>query len=141
MTTIAYRDGVLATDSRALVGGWRAPYAVVKMWRLSDGSVVAGSGDLARVTAMKDWLEEGNRDAKQPDLTDASVYHLLKDRTIVVYELGGSFVIAADFAAWGSGLPPALGALHMGATAEQAVRIATLVDDGTGGDVVSMKVE
>ena len=43
--------------------------------------------------------------------------------------------IRADFWSIGSGDQAAMGAMHMGADAAEAVRIAALVDFGTNGDV------
>lgn len=139
MTTVAYRDGIVAVDSRGMIGGWKTAYAMEKIWRLSDGSIVTGTGDAARISAMRTWINDGRTGAK-PDLTDTAVYHFRNGEPISIHEAGGSFEVDAEFAAWGSGAPPAYGALHMGASAERAVEIASLVDDNTGGKVVTMKV-
>ena len=50
-------------------------------------------------------------------------------------ESGGWFPIESDFWAAGSGEQGALVAMHMGATAEEAVRYACLVDPGSGEPV------
>lgn len=46
--------------------------------------------------------------------------------------------ITEEFYAIGSGAKVALGAMHAGATAQEAVEIAKLVDPYTGGDVKTM---
>jgi hypothetical protein len=63
------------------------------------------------------------------------------DGKITVHEAGGRFdMTGAKFWAIGSGTSAALGALHAGASAEAAVRIAILVDNETGGEVNSLRV-
>lgn len=47
--------------------------------------------------------------------------------------------ILQEFFAIGSGAPCAMSAMHMGASAEEAVRISSLVDFYTGGEVVTMR--
>ena len=137
MTTIVYRDGVMAADSRAMISGWKTGYPLPKLFRLKDGSVCAVCGDYAPAFAFKDWLDT-DRVTPRPGLSETTVIHMTADG-VTIHEDGGSFPISAHFAAWGSGAPPAYGALHMGADAVKAVEIAALVDDGTGGPVTFMK--
>jgi hypothetical protein len=141
MTTIAYRWGVLAADSRMMLGGWKSPYDATKLHRLPDGTVCGVVGEYSLGIAFVEWLQSREVDGR-PSLEGASVVHLAKDGTITVHEGGGAFPIGKpDFGAWGSGMPAALAAMHMGADARKAVEIAALLDDSTGGPVVFMKCE
>lgn len=138
MTTIAYRAGVLASDSRAMIGGWKCSYPLPKLMRMKDGAIAGVVGEYAKGMAFIEWLN-GPRDDAAPEMVDATVIKMDGDGSLAVYENGHRFPVTADFAAWGSGAPPALGALYAGASAERAVEIASLVDDQTGGEVVTMK--
>lgn len=141
MTTIAFRDGVLAADSRFMIGGWKQPYPAKKLFRMADGTVCGVTGDYAVSVAYVEWLD-GNRTEPAPNLGEGGrVIHLAKDGAITIYEQTGSFQVEPEFAAWGSGSPAAHAALHMGADAAKAVEIAALVDDNTGGPVYSMRCE
>lgn len=101
VTTIAYRWGVLAADSRAMLGGWKAPYEVTKLFRLPDGSVAGVCGGLADSEAFIRWLAEGEPEDGRPTIEDSTVVRLLKDGSLIIYECGGSFPIKTDFGAWG----------------------------------------
>jgi 20S proteasome alpha/beta subunit len=138
MTTVVYRDGVLASDSRVMNAGWVNTAAVPKVWREEDGSLFAVTGDYAMaVKVMKSIIAGGDGDGLGES---ARVIRVASNGEVTVFEEGGSFPVSgADFYAWGSGFPVALGALHMGASAEEAVRIAALVDPNTGGAVVSVR--
>lgn len=139
MTTLAYRAGVLAADSLCRVGDWNAPYSIEKLFRMKDGSVCGVCGNYTEAIAFINWLNAKKADSR-PSLTGATVVQMTADG-VVVHESEGCYPVKGEFGAWGSGLPVALGALHMRATAEEAVRVAALVDEGTGGAIVSMKAK
>lgn len=140
MTTIVYRAGVLAADSLCRVGDWNAPYAVEKLFRMKDGSVCGVCGNYTEALAFIAWLNDGKKKDVRPPLAGSTVVQATAVG-VIVHESEGCYPVKGDFGAWGSGLPVALGALHMGATAEEAVNVAALVDEGTGGAIVSMKAK
>ncbi|MDB6036001.1 MAG: proteasome and subunit [Verrucomicrobiales bacterium] len=143
MTTIAFRDGILASDSLASYGETKVPGDMQKLFRLRDGSaagVTGSEGEWRRVIA---WLD-GDRGAPQPQPIGenrSSVIVLHIDGTIEIFEDGYHFTESSKFMAWGSGQPAALGALHAGMSAADAVRIATMVDKSSGGAVQTMRPE
>jgi len=136
MTTIAYRNGILAADSRCMLGGWKATYPLPKLFRLKDGSVCGICGDYASGLAFKDWLDSDHSNPR-PTLPETTVIQMTSDG-VTIHEDGASFPVVTEFAAWGSGSPAANGALHMGADAVKAVQVAAMLDDSTGGDVTLM---
>lgn len=144
MTTIAYRRGKLAADSRATVNGWiQHGTSIDKMFRLQDGGVAAITGDTAKGMELVQWLQSGGESQRpSPDLgDDAQVIRMLPDGLLRIYEAAAYYDLDVPFAAWGSGMPPALAALHMGADPIQAVRVAALIDPCTGGDIIEMSVK
>jgi hypothetical protein len=140
MTTIAYRWGVLASDSMSNNSGWINPYSAEKLFRLPDGTVAGVCGVLAEATKFVQWLRDGE-DGEAPTLSEGCVIRLRKDGTVTIYESGASFDIKPEFAAWGSGGPVANAAMYMGADAAKAIEVASLIDDRTGGKIVTMKCE
>lgn len=139
MTTLVYRDGVLAADSRITVGdtyldGWR------KVRRISDGSLVGFTGSLPSGQAFIDWATNGF-DGPPPKGEYSGVL-ISSTGKIVEFEDGSpiAFPKRSLFQAWGSGRQAALGALHMGATAVEAVKIANKINNTTGGRVHSLKL-
>jgi 20S proteasome alpha/beta subunit len=139
MTTIAYRDGVLAADTQMTAGGWIRPGRAKKLMRLEDGTLLGICGTYA--TALKAMSQAAaGEDVKTVE--DDTVVRIAPDGSIDIFQAGASYALeGAEFYAWGSGHSVALGAMHAGASAEEAVRIATLVDNETGGDVVSVRHE
>lgn len=135
MTTVAYRDGVLATDSASTAGGIYSG-SVRKMARSPDGSLVGVSGGTVACAELLRWVEGGMQG--RPDVS-GDVYGVLigTDRTVHIIEDGGRPVaIEASFFACGSGREIALGAMAMGASAQRAVEIACMWDRCTVGPVV-----
>ena len=143
MTTIVYRDGVLAADrsvakNGVLVGlvdkirevhGSRGLLGWVAVWgRPSDA--------LDAVKWLSKWPEIDEAPRRFHD-NDAAGFFLLKGGGFWVLE-ALPFQIEAEFHAAGSGWEIAVGALAMGASAVKAVEIAALYDQGTGGGVDSV---
>lgn len=139
MTTIAFRAGIMAADSRSTVAGWVNPGTVQKVFRVKDG--VAGlTGEPGQAMPLINWLIDPR--GEMPKIgSEARVVHALSDGTIEIHEEGGVFRQDAEFMAWGSGSPPALGAMYAGATAAEAVEIAAKLDPATGGPVCVMAVD
>lgn len=138
MTTVVVRDGVMAADSLATLGGdWRLPGKETKIRRLRDGSLVGMAGDTALVNALLDWEDNPTFFDAPEAKENCEVLILAPDGTIWTrYSPSMSkHRIHAPFYAIGSGRVPALAALHMGASAERAVEVAIELDTGSGGPV------
>lgn len=139
MTTIAYKDGVVAVDTMSTCGGWIDSHNVRKLHRLPDGSIAACTGAFAKGMQLIDWIKNGEQGG-QPDIgASSSVVRFFRDRQRV-YEFGHYFELNESLIAFGSGSPVAKGVMLSGATPEQAVRIVMEIDPNTGGDVVSETV-
>lgn len=149
MTTIAYRDGVLAADSRAYGGKWKAsPGEKAKMRRIAAGRFAGCVGAISTNSVggdqlLWDWIERGAPAPVSGDIRpdSFSVLILAPDGLHLAYEnMTFSGPIRSEFYAVGSGEDFALGALAMGATAEEAVQIASRFDHHTGGEIVTMRL-
>ena len=148
MTTIVYRDGVLAADRLVTkhditVGQVRK----IREVRNPDGDLlgwIACYGWPSDTTATAKWL------SKWPDLDEAPKrnqdgdtggFFLLKSGEFWILSGSEPFQTEAEFHAMGSGCEIALGALAMGASAEKAVEVASVYDQGTGGGVDSVRAD
>lgn len=138
MTTLAYRDGELATDSRVTAGDMIVSDRRKKVHRLRDGSIVAWSGSVQQAELL---LRAMRKKSSQPSLTEISALHLKTDGSLWEYE--GEAWVKQDpgYYATGSGSPYAFAAMDAGATAKDAIRIAIKRDANSGGRVQSLKLK
>jgi hypothetical protein len=137
ITTIAVRGGLIASDSQSTAcseaGGARL-FKCIKLYRKFEGTakevILGTAGESFSSLLFCDWFGEGK---KPPDrfLTggaDFTVIALTRDGLFEFDRWCRGEQILDDFYAIGSGAKAALGAMHMGATAEQAVEIACRID-------------
>lgn len=143
MTTIVYRDGVLAADSRAYRGDKSPLGTKVKIHRLWDGSLFGASSNCVGAdTLLRRWVEEGCPSQKSGDIKpDSFEMILIRPNGEVFFahdNLDLSGPLEAPFFAIGSGEQYALGALEMGADAVRAVRVACEFDVWSDGQILSI---
>jgi ATP-dependent protease HslVU (ClpYQ) peptidase subunit len=140
MTSIAYRDGELATDSRITAGDMIVSDKRTKVHRLRDGSLVAWSGSVQDAELLLRAMRKTSN-APHPKLQDISALHLRTDGSLYEYE--GEAWVKQDPGpyATGSGAPYALAAMDAGASAREAVKIAIKRDANSGGRVQSLKLK
>lgn len=140
MTTIAYRDGVLAADSRAYSGDKTPIGSKTKIHRLADGSLLGVSTrDVGGDAVIRAWVEAGCPAPQSGDLRPSEFDALRIMPTGEVYYACGNLAwtgpLSAEYFAIGSGDQFALGAMAMGATAEEAVQAAIGLDPWSSGPV------
>jgi len=138
MTTIAYRDGVLATDSQVTYGSSYYTGAITKIAKREFYDVgekkvhlAAGCGDAVLVQRFLNWFndgESGEFDLKvKGDREEASFCGVVVVdlNTLIMHTVEGMCTLKInEYFADGSGSPFALGAMYHGATAEQAILAA-----------------
>lgn len=149
MTTIAYRNGVLAADRREVVehgGGFSFVLTDndTKVRRLPDGSLFAGCGSSDQIERVRARLEENivhGTSRKMPKTSNCECVWVQTDGSVWYYS-GRKFSVLDEktypYFAIGSGAAFALAAMDAGADAVEAVRIASKRDVWTGGDVQSL---
>lgn len=140
MTTFAYKDGILVADSAATCAGTYNG-STRKIFASKKGGLVAVSGDMAANAAFKKWVEEKHCVGDIPS-TDASYSGLWikPDGGVFVLEFGAAVQIEAPFVAGGSGMDLAMGAMAAGASAQDAVLIATCFDTASRGPIQIAKL-
>lgn len=136
MTTIAYRDGIMAADSLSTANGIRFA-EVVKMRRVR-GVVFGFSGSTCDIQAFADWIK--NEGDYPSDLAPFEALVIDGTNGLRLYECGKhSFPIDEEFTAIGTGREIALAAMHMGATSHDAVKLAIKLDTRSGGPIRTLK--
>ncbi|MDE4297112.1 hypothetical protein PXK56_18145 [Phaeobacter gallaeciensis] len=146
MTTIVYRDGVLAADTRAYSGNPTPIGSKQKIHMLADGSIAGVSTTKPGISeAFIAWLNDGG------DLGDTERLGSDLDLQALVVKQDGSVFYYHDsvvpsgplygqYFAIGSGDQYALGALSCGATADGAVAAASQHDPWTGGEIMKISL-
>lgn len=141
MTTIVYRDGVLASDSLATIGETKVHGRYQKIRRIGD-YLVGTAGSVADGQTFVNWLKHGSEEDPPPN---GSYSALIIDPRGRVREIENGSVLpvprGAKFFAIGSGAPYALAAMYAGATAAEAVKIAAKIDTSTGLPVKVLKIK
>jgi len=140
VSVIVFRDGILASDSRAYGGDYQAsPGTKQKLFKLADGSRVGvASATLGQPERFVAFL--------RGEVEASSLTGIAWDMRAIVVKPDGSIYLAessvhmsgpiqCEFYAIGSGAKYALGAIFAGATAVEAVEAAIRFDPHCGGDV------
>jgi len=149
MTTIVYRDGILAADSRAYSGAQTPIGTKHKIGALSDGTLVAISTTMPGLSErVMQFLEAGlaggyeDNAGPEPDVLRDNFTMLLVDPEGQVFYASNSMMLSgpleAECFAIGSGCEYALGAMYAGADAVSAVQAAIKGDPYTGYPVISI---
>jgi hypothetical protein len=132
MTTIAYKNGVLACDKQGTDDNF-----VMKCtkWVEDDDTVYIVTGTLVKGLRFIEYLRGG--EGKPPKLGDTVVLEFdKKTGALKVWESKDmALPIECGIYAHGSGYAFAIGAMHAGCTPDEAVKIASKVDAYTGGGV------
>ena len=145
MTTIAYKDGVLSTDTQ-ISAGISYAYHIDKLVRVDEHDCwLSMCGSVAHFKDFLRWFraDGGDReDVEVPEFEEESF------GAIVLYDDGRVHMYDEQFdylehppekpLAIGSGASAALGAMYAGKGSADAVRIAALIDHATGGDICTV---
>ena len=132
MTVIAFRDGVMAADTCAVWFGDLKDMGCHKIMRAGKKLIAcAGIGCPSDAAALK-WYKEG-----MPPWPEMNFVMLIaaKKGLKLATTLGGFDLVKAEYFAIGAGAQCAMGAMYMGASAEEAVQAAIKHIDGCAGDV------
>lgn len=139
MTTIAYKDGIVAFDSYITAGELVVDFEKNKC-QTHKGVKFIFSGKVTDEPMIVDaWFngsEEKDCDASALVIANGKPYYCAYDETGEFFK----YEVTERAAAYGSGSPYALGAMDNGASAVEAVKIACNRDVYSGGRVRKVKV-
>lgn len=148
MTTIAWKDGVVAYDSRVAAGGTIQTDDFDKAYRDSKtGLIFVACGTSSGIVPMVEDYMAGRREPSTDYPCSALIIHpdghistfcRYKDedywtRAVLVGPL-------ERCGAMGSGTDHALTAMDMGASAKEAVKMAVKRDTNTGGKIRTIRI-
>lgn len=143
MTTIAYRAGVLASDTQVSYSDTQVLIPDLKLFIAGDYAVGV-CGDCRMIPTVKRWFEEHSCSPKKAHdrMWDESFDILAMDRSGKLFTLLADqlYEWPVDFFAIGSGRMLALGAMSAGASAIEAVEAAADHDVYTSRPVQSISV-
>ncbi len=141
MTTIAFKDGILAADSGVFQSG-RWCGSADKLIRASDGGMAAVAGSLVDTEVVRSALKEQETGGGF-DISDDSEALVIRPDGQVYNAFTNSRICFVDgpFHALGSGFDIAFGAMAAGASALEAVKIAAEYDVNTRGPFQTMEIE
>lgn len=143
MTTIAYKDGVLAADTRMIVSD-HIISSCTKIRYLPNGVVVACAGNANNeAVALKYFSGEKWMDEEPPDIKKGFECILIT-KTGVPMACHGSlrpFVIEHPYYAVGTGTEFALAAMEMGKGAVEAVKFSARLDCNTNDSVTVYEIK
>ena len=146
MTTVVYRDGVLAADTQITYGATIMPCKVKKLTKLPNGSLFGYCGAVELGEIMKksliaigqsDGVLEDRRDLDKENFEGILVQ---PNGDTLFFENRSWINVKVPYVAMGSGKEHAYGALACGASAKQAVRASILLDPGSGGKVQAISI-
>jgi hypothetical protein len=140
VTTIAYRKGVLAADTRETDDEQEFIYPghARKIHRLEGGHLFAAAGDSEQIEVLRRSVVDGSQ---PPKMKGVEAIVVLPSGRVRFYEGRIWSPVRSPFFALGTGKVAALAAMYANASAAKAVRIAMKLDFCTGGRVETVKLK
>lgn len=133
MTTIAYKDGIMAADTQVTQGDMVGGY--VQKVHLIGGYLVGAAGRLADLQELLTFVESGEKTAPENMSPDLQALIVDKHGDVTVFENGKFLQYEAPFYTLGSGGAIAAGVMSKGFGAVEAVEAAMELDVFSGGEV------
>ena len=137
MTTIAYREGILAADSQTTAGHLSTSSTRSKIRKFDDG-YAAFSGLCSDIPLLFDLIKGKKVEGETKNIKASAIVmpNTGKPYEASVDSLGNLYKHPiGKFSAIGSGWIIAMGAMQSGASAKEAVKAAIKLDTYSGGPV------
>jgi len=143
MTTVVYRDGVMASDSQYVENDVIMPGHHPKVFRLPGGGIMGYCGLVEVAYQVLNLIKENKPLATLDEFNSADTTILVvHENGKISYTNGREWTpIKVPYIAIGSGSPMAYGALALGASARQAVKAAMKHDTTSGGRLQAITME
>jgi hypothetical protein len=141
LTTIAYRDGIMAADSACLAENTHE-HDIRKIFRVG-GALIGCCGSVYVIERFKAWLKAGADPEAKPSIRDGFEAVIVRaSGKIFTFDSYGEHAIEAltTYVAIGNGAEIALGAMFAGADARKAVQAAVKHNALTKGPVRCYKL-
>lgn len=139
MTIVAYREGLLASDT--LITANETSWAYGKKIIKANGILAGGCGDMSFVQEFLHWASYKNRDELEPPKSSSSNQGIIISPKNILYYVGKKPIpLKTSYLAIGSGFEIALGAFWMGASAAKAVKAAMVHNIHCGGEIYCLEL-
>ena len=139
MTTIVTDGKTMAGDTQLSDEG--GPLSHGRKVYKSRGTCIGIAGTYADCIRFVNWWKRGMK-GNFKDIGDVSALLLSPEGKIFYFDgEAQSYLVTDKFMAIGSGAAAAMGAMHMGATPKQAVKVASKVDQYTGGKITTRSIK
>ena len=144
MTTAAWhsKEGVLAVDTQ--VTSANRKFRAHKVARLTDGGLIAGTGNLAHILKVHRWVQAGMTEGGRPEFEGEGEFECLivkGDGSVwLLDDEMEPMEVTDEFIAVGSGGPYAVAAMACGKTAAESVQIAARFDAATSEPVETYRL-
>jgi len=138
MTVVVWKGNKLAADRQMTSGDSKQEGCKLFKVQNSAGNecLVSTTNNYSSGIALIEWFTLGEKVSEWPvfqSTDDWARLIVLGQQGIYFYENSPHRLVPrGDYAAWGSGRSPALGALFVGATVQQAVEASIYHDTGCG---------
>lgn len=141
MTTISYRDGILAADSATTMGDVVIVSKVPKIASNKSGDLAGACGPAGFCDAFLEWFDNGEH-GTPPKFEEAGRGMVIRQENgqIELYDASGVSYMHAEYLSLGSGATLAMGAMWAGKDAKASVNCAIQHDPYTRGPVVCLKL-
>lgn len=154
MTTVVVKDNIMAADGRATIGDMIFRENIQKILNY-NGILIGGAGSLSSIKKFQKWFADTTDSTlaaeDYPQVNIELPAELVEDdfTALVLYPDGSLFqffgcstiIEVEQPCAIGSGMQFATAAMDAGASAEEAVRIATQRDVYSGGEIKTFELE
>lgn len=143
MTCIAYKDGIVAVDSRMSDGNGGIAFDDCDKSRTQGGVKFFFAGDAADVEEFLEYYTTGQRRDCNPLNLEALI---AEDGQVFVAGVNEDGILwrfavpKGEYTALGHGTPHAITAMDLGCSAKEAVRMAAKRDTTVGGRIRTHKV-
>lgn len=146
MTTVAWKDGILAADSQVTQDDVKY-LSADKITIINKDLVISGAGDSNECLRMERWFKSVGADweeqiDKKPQVKKTyEAIVISKGRPYTIYRDGPPEPIAHPFYAIGSGWKFAMAAMYLGKSATEAVLLASQFDVNTNDRIRYINVK
>lgn len=141
MTTIAYKDGILAGDQRLSGDSHIWHDKSRKVFRLRDGSLFGACGDNGAGEVLLRGLKKGVLCPELPKDAEIDAILVTAEGKVLLWEAGIWMKWPEPFVAIGSGRTFALAVMRLGHDAVTAVKAGVAGDVHSGGRVQTVKLK
>ena len=141
MTCIAYRDGIIAADSMAVIDNYVKLSDDIKVAKRKGHLFGMSGNDCPKMEEFTKWFFSENKEKHPMKTFKFEIIVITPAGIIQQWDQRGRYeTLNLPFYSVGSGKEYAIGAMEVGATAEQAVLAAIKWCPTVGGKVITRKL-